>query len=389
MTKRHVEISGAGLGGLSAAIAFARSGWSVTVHERAPRIRATGAGIFIAENGIRVLEALGADREALRGGIPFYTREARDQNGKVIGAHHWPKGSGLRIQVLSRETLVQALAGVARELGVEICLDSQVVGADAGGTLYLEGGVARQADLVVGADGVNSLMRDSMKFEGTRQSLRSGAIRAIVPRFEADRDLPEDTYAEYWSGKRRVFFAPVSRDATFLALMTVSDDREGSREPPNLESWIETFPAIGHVLQRIDNPLRWALFEEIKLKSWSKGKVALIGDAAHAMAPNLGQGGGTALMDGISLATNLADDREDLATALRRWESRERPVVDRVQWYSSLYGRLCDWPVTTRNFALWLLGKSEWLKKQRMCAHEFKADGVSTAPLPEGVASHA
>lgn len=74
-TGKHAEISGAGLGGLVAAAALAQNGWSVRVHERAKQIRATGSGIYIAENGIRVLEAIGACDDALRGGYRFYNRE--------------------------------------------------------------------------------------------------------------------------------------------------------------------------------------------------------------------------------------------------------------------------------------------------------------------------
>lgn len=379
MASGHVEIAGAGLGGLSAAAAFAKNGWSVTVHERAQQIRATGAGIYIAENGVKVLEALGADKEALREGYQFSYRETRDHRGRVVATYHWPKEANQRIYVLSRETLVHALLTIAKSNGVELCLNSHVAGADPEGILHLKDGRSRKADLVIGADGVNSIVRETMSFEGTRVSLRSGATRAIVPRLETDRDIPPDTFAEYWSGTRRVFYAPISKKEIYLALMTVSNDRKGSAEPPDIDSWVSTFPFIEHVLRRIDNPLRWAPFEEIKLKRWSKGRVALIGDAAHAMAPNMGQGGGTAMMDGVSLATNITQREGELTAALDCWEQRERPVVNQVQKVSSIYGGLSDWPTLPRNIALWLMGKSEWVMNQRMCAANFIPDGVEGA----------
>ncbi|MGE0717931.1 MAG: FAD-dependent oxidoreductase [Alphaproteobacteria bacterium] len=378
--RRHAEIAGAGLGGLTAAVALAQRGWSVRVHERAAQIRATGSGIYIAENGIRVLEAVGAKDIALADGYRFYWRETRNHHNKVIAVAHWPKDSGQRIYVLAREVLVQALLDVAVRHGVELRLSSRVKEADPGGALVLEDGSRLAADLVIGADGVGSPVRESLRIPGRKRSLRGGAVRAIVPRLPDDADVPADTYAEYWTGMRRVFYAPISSTETYLALMTLDKDKVGVQEPPDLESWSADFPYIRHVIDRIRDPLAWAPFAEVKLERWSKGKVVLIGDAAHAMAPNLGQGGGTAMMDGLSLAHHVSLPGVPLDQALTNWESRERPVVDRVQFISYVYGTFSDWPIMARNAALWLAGRSRWANRQRFIAANFVPDGADEPP---------
>lgn len=377
---RHAEIAGAGLGGLAAAAALAQRGWSVRVHERADAIRVSGSGIYIAENGVRVLDALGASEEALRDGYRFHRRELRDHANRVLTTSVWPPEEKQRIYVLARETLVKALLSASLRSGVEIAYSSRVTGAEPEGALLLEDGARRPADLIVGADGAYSKVRDSLGIPGTKRPLKGGAIRAIVPRYADDRDLPVATYAEYWTGMRRVFYAPISDTEIYLALMTLDRDKAGTREPPDLEAWIADFPHLAHILRRIDGWLPWAPFNQVKLKAWSKGRVALIGDAAHAMAPNLGQGGGTAMMDGLSLAANLARPGLGVEQALALWESRERPVVDRVQLVSYLYGSFCGWPVMPRNVAFWFLGRSRWVSRQRFIAASFVPDGAEERP---------
>src|SRR5215813_10726701 len=89
--QRRVEIAGAGFAGLTAACALAQRGWQVRVHERADELRTTGAGIYIYENGLRVLQTLGAFEEAVEGAPFAHTREVRDEHDRVLSVHHWDK----------------------------------------------------------------------------------------------------------------------------------------------------------------------------------------------------------------------------------------------------------------------------------------------------------
>src|SRR6516162_5871724 len=117
MTQRRAEIVGAGFAGLTAACALAQRGWRVRVHERADRLRAAGAGIYIYENGLRVLEALGAYEAAVVGAPLAHTREVRDDRNRVISVHRW---SGSRVFSIVRQKVIDALASAATRAGAEI-----------------------------------------------------------------------------------------------------------------------------------------------------------------------------------------------------------------------------------------------------------------------------
>src|SRR5829696_5936928 len=150
MKQRHAEIVGAGFAGLTAACALAQRGWSVRVHERGERLRTTGAGIYIYENGLRVLEAVGAYDEAIKGAPFAHTREVRDEANRVISVHRW---GGSRVFSVVRQTVINALAAAAQRAAAEIVTGSIAASASADGVLTLANGQRLKADLIVGADG--------------------------------------------------------------------------------------------------------------------------------------------------------------------------------------------------------------------------------------------
>ena len=139
MSKRHAEIVGAGFAGLTAACALAQRGWSVRVHERADRLRTTGAGIYIYENGLRVLEAVGAYDAAVAGAPFAHTREVRDARDRLISVHRW---QGSRVFSIVRQRVINALAAAAQRAGVEIVTGSTAVAATPEGELTLAEAIA-------------------------------------------------------------------------------------------------------------------------------------------------------------------------------------------------------------------------------------------------------
>src|ERR1700759_3823922 len=150
MSKRHAEIVGAGFAGLTAACALAQRGWSVRVHERADRLRTTGAGIYIYENGLRVLEAVGAYAGATHGAPFAHTREVRDDQNRVISVHRW---QGSRVFSIVRQTVINARAEPAPLSGSEVVPNGVGVSPTPAGVLTLANGETIKADLVVAADG--------------------------------------------------------------------------------------------------------------------------------------------------------------------------------------------------------------------------------------------
>ena len=332
------------------------------MHERGERLRTTGAGIYIYENGLRVLTAVGAYDAAVKGAPFAHTREVRDDRNRVISVHRWV---GSRVFSIVRQTVINALAAAAARSGAEIVTGSVAAGANADGELVLADGQRLSADLIVAADGSNSALRDGLGLLSKRKYLVYGSTRLLIARKPEERlSTGGATTVEYWSGSRRVLYTPCSETDVYIALTMLDSDALAKSTPVRKDAWGRWFPHLEPLIERIGDEGRYDRFDLIKLTRWSAGKVAVIGDAAHALPPNIGQGGGCAMMNALSLAVYL--DREaHVPAALATWERNERPVTEHAQRISYLLGLPTTWPPVLRAIALGVAGRSKWLVRQR------------------------
>jgi 2-polyprenyl-6-methoxyphenol hydroxylase-like FAD-dependent oxidoreductase len=341
---RHVEIAGAGLGGLTAAAALAQSGWSVRVHERSPELREIGAGVYLWENATKALDWIGATDRVGEFAEPIKAPELWDHRDRVV-QRDWMRDG--RLYVARRTDLHRVLAEICREAGVEIVTNSRVVSASAYGTLMLEDGSERRGDLVIGADGVGSVVRKTLGLEKEVVPLPDGCGRHLITRTEDD---PAHVSIEQWSGGRRIGVVPCAPDSMYIFLCCPSTDADGIRQSPfERDTWIKSFPAFESQISRIPSTSegRYATFSDVHTTSWSLGKAAVLGDAAHAMSPNLGQAACMAMTNSVALAQALQN--RSVSAGLQVWEESQRALTDRVQQVSRLYGLVgTAWPEQER-----------------------------------------
>ncbi|HEY1363991.1 MAG TPA: FAD-dependent monooxygenase, partial [Xanthobacteraceae bacterium] len=201
--RRHAEIAGGGIGGLGTAMMLASRGWSVRLHERSPEIREIGAGIYIKNNAIEVLEELGIFARLRPQGLGLERSQVLDRDGRIMQDREL--GKGARVYAFLRQSLVEALRDEAARAGVEIVTASSAAAADPAGALLLENGSRLRADLVVAADGVRSRVRDSLALGASHRLLPTAVNRYLVPSREIAPDL---ITREHWSDRYRIGITP-------------------------------------------------------------------------------------------------------------------------------------------------------------------------------------
>ncbi|MBE1586579.1 FAD-dependent oxidoreductase [Nonomuraea angiospora] len=337
---RHAEIAGAGFAGLTAAAALARRGWTVRVHEQGPELREQGAGIVLWHNSLKVLQAIGAYDQALADSMtpPYY--ETRVQGASVSHEHF----DGLPWRTMTRPHLHKTLLDAALRAGAEIHTGSRVVSADPRGTVTLASGETLTADLVVGADGVKSQVRDAIGFTQDRWKTRDGITRFLVPRHKDELGPGEwDNVIDFWNLEPRylrVLYVPCNDRELYIALGAPAADEQGSRTPIDLDLWTSVFPELTPVLRsaaKAADP-RYYGYQTTVVDEWSAGVVALVGDAAHAMCPALAQGAGCAMANAYTLAVAASEAPDgEIEESLVRWGELERPITDRCQQRSADY----------------------------------------------------
>lgn len=361
---RSAIISGGGIGGLATAAALGQRGWDVTVYERQSELRAAGSGIYIWENGLRVLEALGAYEEATEGAFHGTHFEQRDDRNAIIESA--AIAADKRLLTVLRSRLLGALKSACERAGVKVVTNAETIGATAQGELLLASGQTVRADLAVGIDGVWSRVRQSLGLELLHEQTREGALRTMIAAQPGDF-APQDVgkYIENWNGTRRFLITPVNATQIYLALTCLHDDAARNL-PLNKALWIEAFPQWAHLIERIGDNASWGVYSVTRSRAWSAGRAAIVGDAAHAQPPNLGQGGGMAMQNGLAMAVALeqAQDPRDIPAALQAWEAAERPLVEHCQRWSILYGEVTYLPDEVRSRVIRSAMSDAWVAGQ-------------------------
>jgi 2-polyprenyl-6-methoxyphenol hydroxylase-like FAD-dependent oxidoreductase len=338
-TIRTAIVVGGGLGGVAAAASLAMLGPKVTLYERGPELREIGAGIFIKENGLRVLRRLGCYDEVVSKGTWILKGELWDSRGRKVVDRHLPDR---KVIVIKRADLHSALVRTAAALGVSIVTGRTATGATPAGELALDGGTDR-ADLVVGADGVGSAVRNSLGLDEHIGPTGNGSWRVLVPRHPGD---PGSKVIEFWRGHRRILVTQSGDDATYVCASCRDDDARAASDAFDRRVWGDHFPEFRALIDRIDPALTTRRQHiKVKVRGWTKGAVAILGDAVHGQPPNLGQGAGCAIANAGALADALSRNGS-VQDALRDWESSERKLTEQIQAFSNRYDDVAHaWPL--------------------------------------------
>lgn len=332
----HVIVVGGATAGSAAALLLARAGAKVTLVERIKDPKAVGAGIGIAENGLAVLESIGLGPAIEAVSVRVPAPRIVDGSRRLLFA---PPGPTPKVLMVRRSDLQQVLLdAVTAEPNIECLFGAEVIGTDRRGAIEL-GDRRIEGDFVIGADGVHSRIRSAGDHEARVQPPGLSYIRAVVAGVEP---LGE----EAWTSAGLFGSFAVPGGTYFYASAGGGDVRRAlaKRDLPGFRAaWAHAYPASAPILARLE---RW---EDLLVNPvlaveclyWFNECQVLIGDAAHAMAPNLGQGANSALVDAAVLLDELRR-ASDLRSAFASYQARRREAVAQVARMSARLGALAE-----------------------------------------------
>ena len=339
-------VIGGGIAGLAAAASLLRAGWRVQVLEAASANTEVGAGLAVTENGRRALAAIHADDCLARDGFRISPAGTQAPNGDWL--IRLPKSSSpsAAMHGMHRQRLHQALAIAAS--GTEIMTGARALNVAPGDETHpavvtartADGEIKLTADLVVGADGVRSMTRSALWPEHHVVASGYTSWRAVIH----DTEIVSDRFAMTWGpqaefGALRIredevyWYAYVKHPAnsSFPDELAAVTARFGDWHG-DVRSLIMATPAdqlIRHDVWLLDQPL----------PSYAKGRVVVIGDAAHPMLPTMGQGANSALEDGVSIGRIVPSNTPDVPAALREYDLLRRPRTAGLVTQSAMMAR--------------------------------------------------
>jgi 2-polyprenyl-6-methoxyphenol hydroxylase-like FAD-dependent oxidoreductase len=345
----RVLVAGGGIAGLASATALARRGWSVSLFEKADALREDGACIWLGELAIASLEKIDAAADVLGAAERLENWEILDHRNKVIQKGGWTDQSAGRLVYILRTELHRALVNAAMRAGITVHTSAEAKAATEDGRLILASGEEIAGDLVIAADGLNSVVRSSLPLRCKVTPLRHISMRSCIPTYT--EHLPRRTSFEHWCGQRRLGYGWAADGKLGIWLSFPEPRNFDNQNWFDPSSWSKTFPKQAKMFEELAtvNPKCGGLIN-VKCDRWSAGRTVLVGDAAHSMAPHFGQGGGLALLDSVTLAAMLGSPDQlrsvdDIPEKLRVWERHHRFVVDTTQKYATFYAGIQSyWP---------------------------------------------
>lgn len=342
-----VIIVGGGIGGLTAALAFHTFGWKVTVLERAPELSEIGAGIQISPNGMKVFRALGVEDEIAenafqpkalemrfgRSGRQIFQIEARRAIYERWGAPYLHLHRADLVATLTKLLLARQPNSVRLNA---VCTGYQ--NSETSVQAQLADGETLDADLLVGADGIHSVIRTQMLGPDRPDFTGNTAWRAVVP-LEKLGDLAPPPTACIWVGARKHAVTYRLRGGTLANFVGIVESdtwtSESWTEAGTKEQVLADFsgwhPIILNLIEQADAHYRWALFDRQPLDQWVDGRAVLLGDACHPTLPFQAQGAVMSIEDAYLLAMLCSDDQYTLDQALDLYFKSRLPRTSSVQ----------------------------------------------------------
>jgi salicylate hydroxylase len=345
-------VVGGGIGGLAAAAALWRAGIDASVYEQAPRLGEVGAGVLIGPNSVRLLHRLGlaASIDQVGGWVGEGSTYYRHDGTRVGPVMTTDSAGWAAMYGMHRADLIDVLRRAVPDDRIHpghraVSFDQDAEKA----RVIFENGAMAEADLVVGADGIHSAMQRFVT-AGSRPvfsgqiSYRGVLETARVPGWPA-------RVFQVWMGEgKHIIVFPLRAGELLNFVCFVPADRamreswSAPGDPDALRAAFEGFAApVTGLLRQIDSTFWWGLYDREPLAEWTRGRLALLGDAAHPMLPHLGQGANQSVEDAFALAAVVKDaSRADVPAALSRYAKVRRRRTDVVQANSRTNGQRYD-----------------------------------------------
>ncbi|MBA3532709.1 MAG: FAD-dependent monooxygenase, partial [Ardenticatenales bacterium] len=337
---QHIAIVGAGPAGLTAALVAHRLGLEVTLFEQAPNFERIGGGILLHSNGQRVLEALGL-LESFRPQMRFSSRLIAEKAGggalNVIDYAALPIPHACAAIVL-RYHLQEHLLQATMAAQIPVHFDHRCTGltrSDGKVRVQFANGVTEMFDVVIACDGVHSRVRTEAGVPFKKVAIGEGWIRGV-----ADYPIAETAPREMWGADGRRFgIAPLQEGKSYF-YARVPLGRWPEILQSGLDDWIESWreygPQVMQLLRSVDEwgRVNYSELHEIRMPRWYEPPLFFVGDAAHAMTPNLGQGANSSMVDALVLMQLLAQGQQrgtPLAKVGEQYDVIRRPFVTRIQ----------------------------------------------------------
>ncbi|MGZ3411189.1 MAG: FAD-dependent monooxygenase [Xanthobacteraceae bacterium] len=368
--KLKVAIVGAGMGGLAAASTLRRVGIDVQVYEQAARFARIGAGIQMMPNSMKVLRTIGIEPRLRQISFMPYSHLNRDgYTGVVTRELPMPESLyGAPYLCMHRAELHEALASVLPQEIIH--LGKKLAGLDQTAeqvTLSFADGTKAQADAVIGADGVHSVVRDIIV--GPDAPIHKGRIayRAVFPASLMNGKDIGRSRTKWWGKDRHIVIYYTTLEKSEIYFVTsvpepaewvTKESWSAKGDVKELRAAYDGFHAdVRDVLGACPDCHKWAILEREPLTNWSQGRVALLGDAAHPMTPYMAQGGATSIEDAAVLTRAIeAFDGDDLEAAFRLYEAHRKPRTSVIQAISSAN----TWMREGDGDTSWLYGYDAW-----------------------------
>lgn len=353
-----IAIVGGGIGGLAAAAFLHQAGLSAVVYEQASQLKEVGAGLVVAPNAARLVRRLGVmdafTRRAVQLDVGWEFRRWADGTvlssedlasacAQLYGEHTYTAHRADLLDVIKLAVPDSAVRLGRRCTGLEI--------RDAGPVLSFDDGETAEPDIVIGADGVHSVIRSAVTEPSPATHSGICAFRALVPAERAPSFARRNAQTLWIGPGHHLVHYPVS-SGRFVNLVAFAPAGRYSVESWTATATVEEFLAefeewdrrLVDLIRAAGTPGCWALLDRAPLRQWTKGPVTLLGDAAHPMFPFFAQGAAQAIEDAIVLARCVAENTSDPAQALHRYEGLRIPRTARMQEVSHARAHLNHLP---------------------------------------------